>query len=61
MYHYLSFNNIPSSRFADNTRMQIYMHLGAVLWVLAYFIYCRVQYPTTPTLQDFADFMRRVR
>jgi hypothetical protein len=34
---------------------------GAVLWVLAYFVYYRVQHPTTPTLQDFADFMRRAR
>jgi hypothetical protein len=34
---------------------------GAVLWVLVYFVYYRVQYPTTPTLQDFADFMRRAR
>jgi hypothetical protein len=34
---------------------------GPVLWVLAYFVYHRVQYPTTPTLQDFADFMRRGR
>ena len=25
---------------------------GTVLWVLAYFVYYRVQYPTTPTLQD---------
>ena len=32
---------------------------GAVLWVLAYFVYYIVQYPTTPTLQDIADFMRR--
>ena len=34
---------------------------GAVLWVLAYFVYYTVQYPATPTLQDFADFMRRAR
>jgi hypothetical protein len=30
---------------------------GAVLWVLAHFVFYRVQHPTTPTLEDFADFM----
>jgi hypothetical protein len=34
---------------------------GAVLWVLAHFVFYRVQHPTTPTLEDFADFMRRAR
>ena len=34
---------------------------GAVLWILAYFVYYRVQYPTMTNLQDFADFMRRAR
>jgi len=34
---------------------------GVLLCVLAYFVYYRVQYSTTPTLQDFADFMRRAR
>jgi hypothetical protein len=32
---------------------------GAVLWVLAHFVFYRVQHTTTPTLQDFADIMRR--
>ena len=34
---------------------------GAVLWILAHFVFYRVQHVTMPTLQDFADFMRRAR
>ena len=34
---------------------------GVILWVLAYFVYYRVQYPTTPNLRYFADFMRWAR
>ena len=34
---------------------------GAVLWVVAHFVFYRVQHTAMPTLQDFADFMRRAR
>jgi hypothetical protein len=34
---------------------------GAALWILAFFVYFRVQHPDQPTLLDYADFMRRAR
>jgi hypothetical protein len=34
---------------------------GAVLWILAYFVYFRIQNSDQPTLLDYADFMRRAR
>ena len=32
-----------------------------VVWMLAYFVYFRVQHADQPTLLDYADFMRRAR
>ena len=34
---------------------------GAVLWILAFFVYFRVQHADQPTLLDYADFTRRAR
>ena len=34
---------------------------GSVLWILAFFVYFRVQHSDQPTLLDSADFMRRAR
>ena len=45
----------PQFKFAPRQRH------GAVLWMLAYFVYFRLQHADQPTLLDYADFMRRAR
>ena len=34
---------------------------SAVVWILAFFVYFRVQHPDQPNLLNYADFMRRAR
>jgi hypothetical protein len=34
---------------------------GAALWILAFFLYFRLQHPDQPNLLDYADFMRQAR
>jgi len=45
----------PQFKFAPRQRH------AAVLWMLAYFVYLRVQHADQPTLLHYADFMRRAR
>jgi hypothetical protein len=51
----------------DDWPLRIYFHIcprqrqEAILWMVAFFFFFRVQHSDQPTLSDYADFMRRAR